>query len=849
MELSALYHVLRGRNISRQCFALFLVALLAAVFSNRFLAGRNDPNKCYALLEEGTWYHGNTWLTPGCVTGGYGINSIHECMKDRKIVFIGDKSTQGLYLSTLGRLNANAGFEAPDEDAYFSDDDVELEFLWDPNLNRSELYAYAEAFKRRDPARPTLLVIGAPQQYAEAGAVEDFSHKVEYLTNLSTPNGGIQNADLRHFTTKEGPGDLFLFAPVQEPFADEEDLPDQENTFREINAYLEEQARVDNIRLLSSFGRMTAGRPEKYYDNRMDPTWEVVSERVNLLIGLRCNYKFADTHKFPNVRTCCGSWKAPNWIQYSFLSIGLAILPLIVLLDYVWPILQDEHRTIVRGFSLYTAMISLLYITDRTHVFEQVRKLSVVSFNLHRMLAVALVVGFITIRRSAPPKKLEPGARPPDQPFLARDQTDELKGWMQLAIIIYHYNKGWTVTWFWEIIRTSVAAYLFLTGFGHTLYFMRKGDYSAKRFVAVLLRTNLLPSTLAYVMRTNWLIYYYMPLSSFWFVVVYLTMAVGSHYNKYKTFVVAKIAMSAYLVDTFISTQDLADTVVHLCNIVFRMDFNAETFFHYRVKIDQYIVFGGMLVALLYIWVQDTLQAEASSSGLAKFFRQYFRVLRNCCVAASGFIFSYFWYWANTNTLDPSHKEWTPRQPYITIIPITTYLILRNAHSSLRNYYSFAFAWLGRYSGEMYVIQNHIWLAGDQEAVLRTGFFHGDETVVHDRWRDLVFITPLYFIACCFIGESTATITSWFTKESAPAKSTAPEESAPVSEVEMGLLSGKTELSEDGDLEQEELRPAKRPPSVIRLLSTVRDACWPSSTRDRALWLLAWMWFLNLTYR
>jgi len=62
-----------------------------------------------------------------------------------------------------------------------------------------------------------------------------------------------------------------------------------------------------------------------------------------------------------------------------------------------------------------------------------------------------------------------------------RCQTNELKGWMQLAFVMYHYTNSGVV---YQPIRAIVSCYVWLTGFGNGLYFWRGGStkYTLGRF-------------------------------------------------------------------------------------------------------------------------------------------------------------------------------------------------------------------------------------------------------------------------------------------------------------------------------------------------------------------------------
>lgn len=792
-------------------------------------------------MDDGLWHQDYTWLAPGCTVEGYGYSAIRDCVTGRKMVFAGDLQVQATYWAMVRKLDGNVGQEAlVERDLRYSNDFVELEYSWDPMLNGSALSAHLEALHDKRGQGPMLMVIGAGRWHVENGASGEFGDAVDRIISAahSTNDRQVDNG-MQSLSVDDGPGDLLLIEPVQQPYWKlSEPAPPTLGEYHNVNAHLRKRADEQAIDVLWSFAKMTALRRDKYTADGMEVQDEVSRARADLLLNLRCNAKAASTGRFPNTRTCCASWRRPNWQQSSFLLLGLAVLPAMVLLDWRWQVLGPAARPVVYAFSAFTFAISLQYITDRTHLFEQAQRLELVDVNLRNMLATVFLIGLVSVRRIKAPKRPDPGEKPTDQSFLPRDQTDEWRGWLQACIIIYHYNKAWSALWYWEIIRTAVASYLFLTGFGHTVYFLQKQDYSFRRVAAVLVRTNLLPCTLAYVMRTRWLLYYYMPLSSFWFLVIYATMAVGQAYNKHTPFLVGKIVASAGLLQAFVRTPDLPETVVRLFEVTCKISFNANEFFHRRVTTDAYIVYIGMLVAMFYVRFKQA-QSDPRQDTVSRYIRRDWPWFTRLAIAVSLVGFLYFWRVMWYGSIH-SEAAWGAWQPYITWIPILTFVTLRNAHPFLRNFHSAAFAWLGRYSGEMYVMQNHIWLAGDQEAILRTGFFRGDETVSHDRWRDLLVVTPLYLVACCIIGEATSVITTWFVAED---KQDEPSLAAerPLASIELGLLNGADEGDEESLSEK-----SARPTGVMTRTWRAAINIWPSRVRERAILVLACMWFLNM---
>ena len=369
---------------------------------------------------------------------------------------------------------------------------------------------------------------------------------------------------------------------------------------------------------------------------------------------------------------------------------------------------------------------------------------------------IVAAVGVLSLRRSvASRSSKESHGEIVDQPFLCRDQSDEWKGWMQFMILIYHYTGASKILWIYEIIRVLVASYLFMTGFGHTVFFYTKGDYSLRRFSAVLIRLNLLSCVLPYIMRTDYLFYYFAPLVSFWFVVIYITMRIAKSKNQSFLFLISKIVISAAAVTALTMTPGVLESLFLLLKYTCRIQWDVVEW-RFRVFLDMFIVYVGMLAAILYISLSDKLPSEKNDHAILKMVRAHFRCLQTISVIASIIIIPGFWILTRRSPNKYDYNSW---QPYISSLPILSYLVLRNSHRHFRNHYSSIFAWLGRCSLETFTLQFHIWLAGDTKGLLSTGFFDSDS--VDGRRKDFVLITVLFLWVSWYVAHATGTITNW----------------------------------------------------------------------------------------
>ncbi len=375
---------------------------------------------------------------------------------------------------------------------------------------------------------------------------------------------------------------------------------------------------------------------------------------------------------------------------------------------------------------------------------------------------ITIVLGVLSVRRSmaSPTRKgsmqdLVPNNK--DQPFLSRDQTDEWKGWMQFMILIYHYTGASKILWIYEIIRILVASYLFMTGFGHTVFFYRKADYSLRRCTSVLVRLNLLSCLLPYIMRTDYLFYYFAPLISFWYMVIYLTMRIGHSRNSSLRFSLGKILISAIIVTASVRVPSVFEGIFRLLREICGIQWSV-TEWRFRLQLDIYIVYIGMIAAIMFMRVSDSMSGEHPTDGLSRIIHHRFSRSRTISIVGAIVVMPVFWALARHSPNKYDYNWWVP---YVSCFPILSFVILRNCSRHARNFYSSIFAWLGRYSLETFTLQFHIWMAADTKGLLSTGMFGRTATHIGGRWQDLGLLTPVFFWVSWHVAAATMTITSW----------------------------------------------------------------------------------------
>lgn len=276
---------------------------------------------------------------------------------------------------------------------------------------------------------------------------------------------------------------------------------------------------------------------------------------------------------------------------------------------------------------------------------------------------------------------------------LSRDQTNEWKGFMQIAFILYHYYRA---TYVYNEIRVFVSCYVWMSGFGNYLYFTRKKDFSTSRIVSTLIRINLLTLGLMLVNKTSIMLYYVVPLHTAAFFLVYVTC-------RFPQKKLALVGAGLFLVLLF---------------EIIKPPWGHEI--EFRFGLDKYSAWWGMVCAY-----------------------GYKNIKHNWKSGSVGLVMLLTWFLGQHQSEDKyAYNRW---HPYVSIVPIVGYLLVRNCHPVLRKTHSSAMAWVGQITLETYVLQFHIFMC-------------------HNVQHILMFVPGFPVVNCLIVGTLFVSI-SWMARE------------------------------------------------------------------------------------
>ncbi|KAF8560288.1 Cas1p-domain-containing protein [Imleria badia] len=770
-----------------------LTAMICALIAGllRFvLFGQYDPMHCSALLSSGSWLGSayRNWQPKGCMLYSYQSKDASRCLSSRRVVFVGDSVTRALYFQFIHTVDPTLPKEPLDDGRKHSDHSfvsgtqTKLDFVWDPFLNTTSTLALINppiAHSIDEQAeRPTLLVLGSGLWYLRyadtSGGLSAWEANIE--AHIEAINGA-----------RNKPADEVVFLPVEE-IVPSKLSPERLNTMQssDIDAMNSDlyhrvkpstnsswsqllgSASSERISLPSVFNKML---DDSQTQDGLHFSEAIVNAQANILLNLRCNNEWPQT--FPMDKTCCRMYPWPGPVQSVVLASLLLyactslyrsceqrFVKLVCMLSDInidtktWVVNKAHLPGIIFGGSLI-----MIYLADRTGMWLKEQK----QFNpwtFGFLCSASLAAGLVTVRRADK-----------DLGFLNRDQTDEWKGWMQIAILIYHYLGASKISGIYNPIRVLVAAYLFMTGYGHTTFYLKKVDFGYLRVLRILVRLNLLTIALTYTMNTNYLSYYFSPLVSMWFLIIYLTLWIGSQLNENTPFLVAKIFLSMGAFAAFMKQPWLLEGLFKILERVFFIDWSAREW-TFRVSLDQYTVYCGMFAALASIKIRDNHLTE----------HPFWPIFIRASTGLSAIVLVWFMGFELGQESKFTYNTW---HPYISSLPILAFVTLRNATPLLRSCSSRVFAFIGKCSLETFIIQYHLWLAADTKGILLL--------IPGIKWRALNFIlsTTVFIYVSHQVAWATGEITSWICGDE---KNTLPTtRDAPTTEVSLDTTNPHSE--------------------------------------------------------
>mmetsp|Transcript_44804 Transcript_44804/g.66479 ORF Transcript_44804/g.66479 Transcript_44804/m.66479 type:complete len:448 (-) Transcript_44804:62-1405(-) len=310
------------------------------------------------------------------------------------------------------------------------------------------------------------------------------------------------------------------------------------------------------------------------------------------------------------------------------------------------------------------------------------------------VMNLALVIaGLVTLKHDA-------NASSRGVQLLSRPQTEEWKGWMQWAFIMYHYYRVYYV---YNEIRVFVSAYVWMTGFGNFLYFEKKQDFSLERIISMWLRINYFPLLLSFCLGVPLELYYVVPLHTAGFFITMATCYVSSLLKQCKGMNYWASNGWAILLCLMVHIAFYETPAVNFLKV-----FSDE--YHFRFQADKYTAWVGILSG--YFWQQFKAymqwvyaSPQQDSSQKAAMWGQ----------RIAGVFLIWLWYHGFGYISDKF--KYNPMHPYIFWIPVAGWLMIRNSSKYLCELHATAMEFFGRITLETYVLQFHVFMCQDVQHI------------------------------------------------------------------------------------------------------------------------------------
>nr|XP_030713111.1 N-acetylneuraminate 9-O-acetyltransferase isoform X1 [Globicephala melas] len=728
-KMAALAYNLGKREINhyfsvRSAKVLALVAVLLLALCHLASRRYRGNDSCEYLLSSGRFLGEKVWQPHSCMMHKYKISEAKNCLVDKHIAFIGDSRIRQLFYSFVKIINpqfkeeGNKHENIPFEDKTAS---VKVDFLWHPEVNGS-MKQCIKVWTEDSVAKPHVVVAGAATWSIKIhnGSNEALS---QYKMNITSI------APLLEKLAKTSDVYWVLQDPVYEDLLSENR---KMITNEKIDAYNEAA-----ISILNSSTRNSKSNVKMFSVSKLIAQ-ETIMESLDglhlpessretsamILMNVYCNRILK-----PVDGSCCQP-RPPLTLLQKLAACFFTLSIIGYLIFYI--IHHNAHRKnkpctdlesgeekkniinppvsplgiLLQSFCKLGLIMAYFYMCDRANLFMKENKFYTHSTFFIPIIYI-LVLGVFYNENTKETKVLN------------REQTDEWKGWMQLVILIYHISGASTFLPVYMHIRVLVAAYLFQTGYGHFSYFWIKGDFGIHRVCQVLFRLNFLVVVLCIVMDRPYQFYYFVPLVTVWFMVIYVTLALWPQIIQKKANgncfwhfgLLLKLAFLLLCICFLAYSQGAFEKIFSLWPLSKCFELKGNVYeWWFRWRLDRYVVFHGMLFAFIYLALQKR-QVLSEGKGEPLFSNK----VSNFLLFISVVSFLTYSIWASSCK---NKAECNELHPSVSVVQILAFILIRNIPGYARSVYSSFFAWFGKISLELFICQYHIWLAADTRGIL-----------------------------------------------------------------------------------------------------------------------------------